>query len=161
MGSAPPDPGTEVAALTPDEICKRDGDRLERLRSRPTNEEAARFAGELGCEKLRPQLLVLMESLGYAAPAPAAAPPIPSVKLGSALGPKWRATVPPSRTRWTAPSRSLQPERHPHGCAFKSVCYSRASLPPIFLVLIGARPKNSSAFGRNLMHTRPNDLRGR
>ena len=95
VGSAPPDPGTEVAALTPDEICKRDGERLERLRSRPTNDEASRFAGELGCEKLRPQLLGLLESLGYAAPAPAAAPPIPSVKLGSALGPKWRATVPP------------------------------------------------------------------
>ena len=95
VGSAPPDPGTEVAALTPDEICKRDGERLERLRSRPTNDEAARFAGELGCEKLRPQLLGLMESLGYAAPAPAAAPPIPSVKLDSAFGPKWRATVPP------------------------------------------------------------------
>jgi hypothetical protein len=44
---------------------------------------------------LRPQLLGLLESLGYAAPAPAAAPPIPSVKLSSALGPKWRATVPP------------------------------------------------------------------
>ena len=94
VGSAPPDPATEVAALTPDEICKRDGERLERLRSRPTNDEAARFAGELGCEKLRPQLLDLMESLGYAAPAPAAAPPIPSGELGSALGPKWRATVP-------------------------------------------------------------------
>ncbi len=71
VGSAPPDPGTEVAAPTPDEICKRDGERLERLRSRPTNDEAARFAGELGCEKLRPQLLGLMESLGYPAPAPA------------------------------------------------------------------------------------------
>ena len=59
VGSAPPDPGTEVAALTPDEICKRDGERLERLRSRPTNDEAARFAGELGCEKLRQQLLGL------------------------------------------------------------------------------------------------------
>ena len=73
VGSAPPDPGTEVAALTPDEICKRDGERLERLRSRPTNDEAARFAGELGCEKLRPQLLGLMGSLGYAAPTPPAA----------------------------------------------------------------------------------------
>jgi hypothetical protein len=72
VGSASPDPGTEVA-LTPDEICKRDGERLERLRSRPTNDEAARFAGELGCEKLRPQLLGLMGSLGYAAPTPPAA----------------------------------------------------------------------------------------
>ena len=106
VGSAPSDPGTEVAALTPDEICKRDGERLERLRSRPTNDEAARFAGELGCEKLRPQLLGLMESLGYAAPAPAAAPPIPSVKLGSALGPKWRATVPPA----TKGRKDLRPQ---------------------------------------------------
>jgi hypothetical protein len=73
MGSAPPSPGVEVAALTPDEICKRDGDRLERLRSSPTSNEAARFANELGCEKLRPQLLGLMGSLGYAAPAPPAA----------------------------------------------------------------------------------------
>jgi hypothetical protein len=73
VGSAPPDPGTEVAALTPDEICKRDGNRLERLRSSPTSDEAARFANELGCEKLRPQLLGLMGSLGYAAPTPPAA----------------------------------------------------------------------------------------
>ena len=71
-GSAPSSPGVEVATLTPDEICKRDGDRLERLRSSPTSEEAARFANELGCEKLRPQLLGLMGSLGYAAPTPPA-----------------------------------------------------------------------------------------
>ena len=73
VGSAPPSPGVEVAALTPDEICKRDGDRLERLRSSPTSDEAARFTNELGCEKLRPQLLGLMGSLGYAAPTPPAA----------------------------------------------------------------------------------------
>ena len=73
MGSAPPSPGVEVAALTPDEICKRDVERLERLRSSPTSNEAARFANELGCEKLRPQLMGLMGSLGYAAPAPPAA----------------------------------------------------------------------------------------
>ena len=72
-GSAPPSPGTEVATLTPDEICKRDGDRLERLRSSPTRDETARFANELGCETLRPQLLAFMEVLGYASPAPAAA----------------------------------------------------------------------------------------
>jgi hypothetical protein len=65
--------GTEVAALTPDEVCKRDGDRLARLGSSPSSDEAARFANEFGCEKLRPQVLALMESSGYAVPAPAAA----------------------------------------------------------------------------------------
>ncbi len=161
IGSTPPSPRTEVAALTPDEICKRDGDRLERLRSSATSDEAARFASELGCEKLRPQLLGLMESLGHAPPAPDAAPPSPSVRASSALAPKWRETAPPSGTRPTASSRSLQSERHPNGCAFKSVCFSRASLPPILLALVGARPKNSSASRRTATHARPNDLRGR
>ena len=93
VGSAPPDPGTEVAALTPSmKSANVSRECRERPRSRPTNDEAVRFAGELGCEKLRPpQLLGPTESLGYAAPAPATAPPIPSVTLGSALGPKWRA----------------------------------------------------------------------
>jgi hypothetical protein len=160
--SAPPSPGTEVAALATDEICNRDGDRLERLRGSPASDEAARFANELRCEKLRPQLVALMETFGYAAPAQAAAPPIPPVKDGSALGPKWRATGPPSRMRWTASSRSLQPRRHANGCAFKSACFWRAAtLPPILLALIGARPKNSSAFGHTLAHARSNDLRGR
>jgi hypothetical protein len=70
---APPSSGTEVAALSPDEVCKRDGDRLAELRSRPSSDEAARFANELGCEKLRPQVLGLMESFAQAIPAPAAA----------------------------------------------------------------------------------------
>src|SRR5208337_1941230 len=73
VAPAPPSPGAEVAALTPDEVCKRDGDRLARLRSSPSSDEAQRFAKELGCEDLRPQLLDLMESLGNAASAPAAA----------------------------------------------------------------------------------------
>ncbi len=167
-GSAPPDPGTGAAALTPDEVCKRDGDRLERLRSRPTSDEARRLAGELGCEKLRPQLLGLIESLGYAAPAPAAAPTSPSARASSALaerassalGPK-RAASPPRGTHPTASSRSLRSGRHPKGCAFKSVCFSKASLPPILLALVGARPKNSGAFRVTATHARPNDLRGR
>jgi hypothetical protein len=157
--SAAPSPGTEVAALAPDEICNRDGDRLERLRSSPTSDEAARFANELRCEKLRPQLLGLMGSLGYATPAQASAPPNPSAKVGSTLGP---ATMPPSRTHWTASSRGIQPRRHANRCAFKSICFSRASsLPPILLALVGVRPRNSSAFGHTLAHARPNDLRGR
>jgi uncharacterized caspase-like protein len=60
------------AALPPDEICKRDAERLVHLRADPTSDEASRFASQLNCEKLRPQLSRLMESLGFAAPAPQA-----------------------------------------------------------------------------------------
>jgi uncharacterized caspase-like protein len=64
---------TEVATLSPEALCERDADRLVHLRASPTNEEASRFASELSCEKLRPQLSRLMESLGFApAPAPQA-----------------------------------------------------------------------------------------
>jgi len=89
--SAPPAPtggaaGTQLAALAPDEICQRDEARLTKLRSAPSLDEAARFANELGCERLRPQVLSLMESL---APIPAqdastATPPGAQVESGTA-----------------------------------------------------------------------------
>jgi hypothetical protein len=80
--SAPPAPtgtaaGAQLAALAPDETCQRDEARLAQLRSAPSLEEAARFGNELGCARLRPQVLSLMENL---APTPShdasnAAPP--------------------------------------------------------------------------------------
>ena len=73
MHPAPSSLGTEVASLKPDEICIRDLDRFKRLLDSPSREEAARLANDMGCEDLRPELLSLMESLGYAAPAPVAA----------------------------------------------------------------------------------------
>jgi uncharacterized caspase-like protein len=66
------------AALSPDELCKRDAERLVHLRADPTSDEASRFASELNCEKLRPQLSRLMESLGFAMPAPAPQAPLTS-----------------------------------------------------------------------------------
>jgi Caspase domain len=67
---------TEVAPpLSPEALCERDADRLVRLRANPTNDEASSFASELSCEKLRPQLSRLMESLGFAMPVPAQGPP--------------------------------------------------------------------------------------
>jgi ABC-type branched-subunit amino acid transport system substrate-binding protein len=58
-----------VGALTSDETCKRDKDRLVRLRLSPSGEEAQRLASELSCEALRPQAQRLMESLGLVGPA--------------------------------------------------------------------------------------------
>ena len=69
-----------VGALTSDETCKRDEDRLVRLRLSPSGEEAQRFASELSCEALRPQVQRLMESLGLVAPtasAPSGSSPPP------------------------------------------------------------------------------------
>ena len=58
---AAPPAGTEVAPLLLEEICRRGEERLERLHNGPSSEEAARFANELSCEKLRPQILALIE----------------------------------------------------------------------------------------------------
>jgi Caspase domain len=44
--------------------CALDAERLARLREDPTLEAIARFAKELGCERIRPQLQRLRESIG-------------------------------------------------------------------------------------------------
>ena len=53
----------EPASATLDDACKRDEDHLDRLRENRSREEAARFAEELSCERLRPQLLALVGDL--------------------------------------------------------------------------------------------------
>jgi uncharacterized caspase-like protein len=45
------------------EVCKRDEEKLARLRANPAADEIARFERELGCAKLRPQVVRLRESL--------------------------------------------------------------------------------------------------
>ena len=55
--------GSEVEPSAADENCKRDQERLERLRIRPSFEQAERFDSELRCEKLRYQLLELMKTM--------------------------------------------------------------------------------------------------
>jgi hypothetical protein len=60
--------GAPGANLASDEVCKRDEERLARLRRSPSSDEAARFAEELSCEKLRPQLLALTGD--WASPSP-------------------------------------------------------------------------------------------
>jgi hypothetical protein len=46
-----------------DDPCKQDEERMAQLRATPSAEEAARFAHELRCETLRPELLALTEAL--------------------------------------------------------------------------------------------------
>ncbi len=134
--SAPP-PKEQVAASAPDEICKRDADRLENLRSNPTSGEVARFNKELGCEKLRPQLLALGQSSADAAPASARTQVSggalteaktargPAVRSASAAHPKWRAPAPPIRTRWAAAWHRFHARLYASGCGYEGSCWWR------------------------------------
>ena len=77
-GGAPADairglePGSEVGVrpqaqappIQPENACARDGERLARLRADPTIDAIAGFERELGCERIRPQLRRLRESMG-------------------------------------------------------------------------------------------------
>jgi uncharacterized caspase-like protein len=60
----------KVAALAPDDVCKRDEERLVRLRASQDPDEAVRFERELVCERLRKQVLRIRESLVGDAPRP-------------------------------------------------------------------------------------------
>jgi Caspase domain len=59
-----PAPAPVAPQLTQAQACKRDADRLARLRADPSAEQVRQFARELGCEDLRPQIQRLAESLG-------------------------------------------------------------------------------------------------
>ena len=50
-------------SIAQEEACKRDEDRLVELRATQAGDELIRFERELGCERLRPQLLRLRESI--------------------------------------------------------------------------------------------------
>jgi hypothetical protein len=51
-------------AAQPDEACKRDQERLVRLRASPALDQITRFEQELRCARLRPQIVRLRESMG-------------------------------------------------------------------------------------------------
>ena len=53
----------QVRSLGPEQACKQDAERLARLRASRSLEEIAKFVRELSCERLRPQVLRLRESV--------------------------------------------------------------------------------------------------
>jgi hypothetical protein len=67
---------TAVAAPPADMICREDGERLARLRANPSPQEASRFATELRCEALLPQVMALTagRAVGGAEPDNEASP---------------------------------------------------------------------------------------
>jgi hypothetical protein len=54
----------KAAALRSSDPCRRDEETLVRLRASPVRQDVLRFERELACERLRPQVLRLRESLG-------------------------------------------------------------------------------------------------
>ena len=62
-GNVEPTRSVAPAPSSSPEICKRDEERLAQLRANPARDEIARFERELGCTKLRPQVVRLRESL--------------------------------------------------------------------------------------------------
>jgi len=54
----------QVWSIPQDQSCKRDMERLARLRASQARDQVIRFERELGCEKLRSQVVRLRESLG-------------------------------------------------------------------------------------------------
>jgi hypothetical protein len=93
--------GTQGAALAPDEICRRDGERLEQLRSHPSGDALAHLANQLGCTTLLPQVVTLMKSLSPLPPGPevsnAAAPDAQAANEAARPAPP--LTAPPLRLR--------------------------------------------------------------
>jgi hypothetical protein len=144
-------PGLEVATLPTDEVCRRDEDRLERLSSSATSDEAMRFLNESRCEKLRPQLFRLTERLDYQAPTVAAvAAHAPSsrvvpARVASTVAPapvaKRLATKRQNSTRRVLSSRSVEPRRQANR-------RTTPRLPPILFALFGDEPVNSTALRR-------------
>ena len=61
-------PAPEATSTASNDACKQDEERLARLRTNPSSEEATRFAQELRCETLRPELLALTGELANPPP---------------------------------------------------------------------------------------------
>jgi hypothetical protein len=59
-----PAPRQQAEVSSAPDGCAHDVQRLQRLRAAPNRDEVQKFDRELSCERLRPQLLRLRESLG-------------------------------------------------------------------------------------------------
>jgi uncharacterized caspase-like protein len=70
----------EKVEPAPEQSCASEEKRLVRLRANPARDEVVRFARELHCAELRPQVNRLLESLGGAPAALAPVPPPPAAR---------------------------------------------------------------------------------
>ncbi|MEZ5785100.1 MAG: caspase family protein [Xanthobacteraceae bacterium] len=88
--NAPAKSGPEVAV----DPCKRDGERLARLRAKPEPDKVIALERELGCPRLKPQVIRLRESVIGALPANG---PVPAAKPDARGAPAESAAVPAAK----------------------------------------------------------------
>lgn len=148
---APASPGNEAGALPHDETCDLDGICPRRLGAGAESDGLARLAAEAGSQTFRPRFASLIDS--PTAPAPVAASPTPSARLGPDPGAKPRRTASARGTEVS--SRSSAPGRQ-HPCGLRSECHWKD-----LLALFGWRPKHSGPFGQAFADARPRGLQGR
>lgn len=98
----PPENAVETPAAVTVDPCDQDRARLARLRSNPALQDVVQFERDLACEKLRPQIVRLRESL-----SPAAAGPTASTQVI----PPVAAPAKPAATPAPPPVVAAQPER--------------------------------------------------
>lgn len=77
--------------------CKSDGDRLARLRAKPVPEEVIALERELGCPRLRLQVVRLRESVVGALPANGSASPVTPETQSPPPAEEQRAAIPEAR----------------------------------------------------------------
>jgi uncharacterized caspase-like protein len=105
------EPAQHSPAASSTKSCDQDSAKLTRLRSGSSLDEVVQFERELGCDRLRPQVARLRESLGSPAPtAPAveAAKPVLAAPVVAAL-PKPPAAPPAATQNTDTPSRIETP----------------------------------------------------
>jgi hypothetical protein len=119
-------PATEATSALSNDVCKQDEERLARLRTNPSREEAARFAQELRCETLRPELLALTGEL--AKPPPTQTGSV----LNEALGARnaGNDTQPPSQAIADAERRIAALESDKEALATEVSRLQRNQVPP-------------------------------
>jgi hypothetical protein len=97
--AAPGDEGFDAVRSNPqDAICKQDGERLARLRARPSLDEGLRFGTEIRCMQLWPQLQTLLDDLSD----PSRSTALSKLKPAASDTPfGGDAASPPRSTSWT------------------------------------------------------------
>jgi uncharacterized caspase-like protein len=108
-----PQPAAPAPQASSGQSCDQDNARLARLRSNPSRDEIIQFEQELSCDRLRPQLVRLRESLVAAnSPPPAAAisePPKPPTVERTAPPPPTLPIAVQSNDTAAKPEAALKP----------------------------------------------------